>query len=346
MGGFILSICVSVQNKRYQCTFELQHKISIVVGESGRGKTILVKALMDRSGVYKTTVSDKKFRIVVLSVRDYEAQLSFYRGIPCIFVVDDEDFMYTEYFARYIKEDTESYFMLICRLEPGAVSGGVLADIGFSAKAIYRFVADGVNHWLEPVYHFPEIREELLTPKLIDFCFIEDSTTEYKFFKRIFRNVKSTYGRTGILKCLKGNMEQVRGKVIFLIVDIADVGFFLKEAVEYCKLNGVKLYLFGIYESFEYMVLLSNMFGYDRSRLEQEGILKYNTLEQKCTDILSKITAEQPNKYGKKKECTCYYLDCCHVKRDGKCSFGLPGDKITAMLEGTPFHVLLRLRQV
>lgn len=340
-----MSIRINVYNKRYQCDFELQHKVSVVVGESGRGKTVLVKALSDRSGAYKVSLSNERFRVIVLSIRDYEAQLSFYKGASCIFVVDDEDFMYTENFARYLAEDNSSYFLLICRLELGAISGNVFANVGFSAKAVYRFEADGVKHWLEQVYCFPKHKERVI-PELIDFCFVEDSTTGYEFFKRIFKNIKSTYGKTGIVHCLKKHLGQIKGRAIFLAVDLAGAGFYIEETKRYCKLNGISMYVLGIYESFEYMVLLSNMFNYDKIRLEEENLLQYGTLEQKCTDILMKITDGQPNKYGKKKSCTCYYLDCCHIKRDGKCSAGLSGDKISAMLKGTPFEILLQLRQL
>lgn len=84
-----MSIRISVYNKRYQCDFELQHKVSVVVGESGRGKTVLVKALSDHSGAYKVSLSDERFRVIVLAIRDYEAQLSFYKRASCIFIVDD-----------------------------------------------------------------------------------------------------------------------------------------------------------------------------------------------------------------------------------------------------------------
>lgn len=338
-------VTVSVSSKRYQCEFTLFQKTTVVIGESGKGKTVLVRALSDNSGAYKVSLSDKRFKIVVLTLRDYEAQLAFYRGKACIFVVDDEDFMYTESFAGYLSEDKSSYFLLICRLDAATVSGGVLGNIGFSAKEIYRFETDGIRHWLERLCTYPKTANAL-DSNLIDVCFVEDGTTGYEFFRRIFKNVVTTHGKTNILRTLKENMEGIRGKTLFLAVDLSGAGFYVTESVQYCKLNGVMVYLLNTYESFEYMVLLSNMFQYDKDSLDTVNLLCYSTLEQKCTDILTRITGGQPNKYSKTKESTCYYLDCCSVKRSKKCSVGLSGNKVTAMLKGTPFEIFLKLQQI
>lgn len=340
-----MSLKISVKNKRYQCDFELHQKITVVIGESGKGKTVLVRALLDNSGAYKVNLSNNGFRIVVLSLRDYEAQLFFYKGKSCVFVIDDEDFMYAKNFADYVKADKSSYFLLISRLDAASVNGGTLAELGFSAKEIYRFKADGAKHWFERVYNYPKV-VEAPDSKLIDVCFVEDATTGYEFFRRIFKRTISTKGKTCILQSLKENLVEIKGKAVFLAVDMAGAGFYISEAVRYCRLNGISIYLLKSYESFEYLVLLSNMFRYDQNSLDNENLLQYATLEQKCTDILSELTNGKPNKYRKDSKSTCYYLTCCNVKRSQKCDRGVAGDKVSAMLQGTLFEVFLTLRQV
>lgn len=81
-------LSIEVRNKRYNCDLVLKHKVSVIKGDSGTGKTWLTKALVDISGGYKVTYS-QRVTPVLLNEREWEHQLTGdYNDTP-LFIVDD-----------------------------------------------------------------------------------------------------------------------------------------------------------------------------------------------------------------------------------------------------------------
>lgn len=133
-------ISIDVTSKKYDCHIDLHQKLTVIVGDSGKGKTVFFKAVTDNSGAYKVNLSDNRYSIIALSEGfGWESTLNDYisNNKKCIFVIDDEDFVITDKFSSYVKNITDCYFIVINRL---------LLNI---SDEVYYFKEDEKRHFLE-----------------------------------------------------------------------------------------------------------------------------------------------------------------------------------------------------
>ncbi len=336
---------IVVRSKKYNCDLALEHKVSVILGDSGVGKSLFVKAVTDVSGAYKVQVS-QSFRFQLLTSQTWEDILlvAADKKEPYIYLVDDEDFIFSKRFGELYSRITTSYFVLIVRtqiLEDDLVHWN---GISISAKAIYQFEKDGRNHKVVPMnkynIHTVEGTEN------VDLCICEDSKSGYQFFKRIFSNIGSSEGKDSILKFIKDHDNAIRNKDVYIVVDYSAIGFKIKDIYYYLKLLNATMYLSTKYESFEYLLLKSNFFKLSDDIIKKD-LLKYVSLEDRCTELLKSITKGKIYAYNKGSAPLCYFADCCIMNRSKlQCDKGMSGDKIESMLLNTEFEFLLKLRQV
>ena len=149
-------LVLEVKSKRYNARVELKHKITIVRGPSGKGKTIFASVFMRKNEAFKTSVSDSRYTVVPL-ITGWELVIegSIQHNKPCVYIIDDVDFFITDTFSRLYKKDTLSYYLIINRFEN--ISLRSFNRVPFSVHAIFDFVTDGKNHWLEPTYQLDNI---------------------------------------------------------------------------------------------------------------------------------------------------------------------------------------------
>lgn len=129
---------ISVKSKRYSCVLQLHQKVTVIVGNSGRGKTIFTKAIEEQNEAYKITVSETSYKLVVLSKTTWHDVVSV--GISTndrrIYIIDDMDFITSKEFSDMLAKDKTCYYVLISRFT-------------LHRDEVYEFCTDGENHWLE-----------------------------------------------------------------------------------------------------------------------------------------------------------------------------------------------------
>ena len=141
---------VVVRSKRYNCDFQLAHKASVFLGDSGTGKTKLVEALTDASGGYSISTS-KDCKFIKLTSNSWVELLEWSAGKEnYVYIVDDDDFIFTEEFGKLYKNIDNSYFIFIVRATYIKDKCDVSDRISIPFDAIYEFTADGINHSIVP----------------------------------------------------------------------------------------------------------------------------------------------------------------------------------------------------
>lgn len=142
-------LSIKVRNKRYNCDLMLKHKVSVIKRDSGTGKTWLTKALVDISGGYKVTYS-QRVTPVLLNEREWEHQLTGgYESTP-LFIVDDCDFVFTKEFGSMLNRVGICYLILIIRTSARVDKLERMNTISVSGDAVYNFVANGIVHTIIP----------------------------------------------------------------------------------------------------------------------------------------------------------------------------------------------------
>lgn len=338
---------IEIRNKRYNCDLTLRHKVSVFKGDSGVGKTWLVKALMDPAGGYNVKYSQPVIP-VLLNVREWQYQLSNdYKGIP-LFIADDCDFVFTKEFGELFNTVGICYLILMVRTSANLDKLSKMNTISVSGDAVYNFVSNGIEHSIVADKDFRTVHVE--TKAECNKVLCEDSGSGFTFFKHLYGidNVLSSHGKDNIVKHILENYEMYK-KVdrLLLIVDYAAIGLRLREILNVLKLCGIKVYIITKYKSFEYMLLRSNMFGISEDEIRKDE-LKYPSLEKACEQLITDITKGKIYTYDKSKALKlCYYADCCSMNRSQiQCDKGLSGNKFRALLINTEFEVLLKIEVV
>lgn len=340
-------LSIEVRNKRYNCDLTLKHKVSVIKGDSGTGKTWLTKALADVSGGYKVTYS-RQVTPVFLNAHEWEHQLTGeYEHTP-LFIVDDCDFVFTKEFGNLFNATGVCYLILIIRASVRVDKLERMNTISISGDAIYDFVSDGIEHTIIPDIDFKtiQVNKEIHCDKIL--C--EDSGSGFTFFKHLYgsNNVVSSFGKDNIINHIVSNYDMYNDlNSLLLIVDYSAIGLRLKEILSVLKFCKINVYMIVKYKSFEYMLLRSNMFSIPEEDICRDE-LNYPSLEVACEHLLTNITKDKIYSYDKKRDLKpCYYLDCCVMDRSSRpCDRGLSGDKFKSLLIDTEFDILLKVKVV
>lgn len=340
-------LSIEVRNKRYNCDLVLKHKVSVIKGDSGTGKTWLTKALIDISGGYKVAYN-QRVTPVLLNEREWKHQLICnYESTP-LFIVDDCDFVFTKEFGSVFNRIGICYLILIMRTSVRMDKLERMNTISVSGDAVYNFVANGIEHTITPDIDFKPIQvdKEIHCSKVL--C--EDSGSGFTFFKHLYgsNNVVSSCGKDGIVECIMNSYEEYnRLDSLLLLVDYSAIGLRLKEILGILKFCNINVYMIVKYKSFEYMLLRSNMFSVSEEDICRDE-LSYPSLEVACETLLANLTKDKIYSYDKRKELkSCYYLNCCTMNRSElQCDRGLSGNKIKSLLIDTEFDILLKVKVV
>lgn len=159
-----MSVAVSVESKRFECHFVLEHKLSVIVGDSGRGKSQLVDRVSSSSSAVKVEVT-KGYEPFVLTESVFRqfinkakraVKLGRYKNLKgywtdgnfplesCIIFIDDEDFIVTRDFDLFFNADTSNYYVVINRTK--------LSGVTYSVSDVFEFCTEGRSHWLKRKY--------------------------------------------------------------------------------------------------------------------------------------------------------------------------------------------------
>lgn len=302
------SVNIKVKDSRNSYVFELRRNITVLCGESGRGKTTLFEMISDFNRYGKNSgikvICDKP--VIAISGEMWKERIA---NVNNSVVVIDEDnkFVRTKEFAEIIK-NSSNYYLLITRVE--------LEQLPISVEEIYKIVGNK-NKKFERMYHHvwnmydsPTKSSLPFRPELI---ITEDSKSGYQFFRTIAENSGieciSAMGKSNLYELLKSNKD----KSVVVIADGAALGTQICNLVERQRLYPKKIAIF-LPESFEWLLLKSGVVESVPVDLNNpENFIdssKYFSWERYFTDILVQTTKDiKYMKYPKNKgKLPAYYI--------------------------------------
>ena len=215
-----------------------------------------------------------------------------------IFIDEDNEFLPTDEFARAVRE-SDNYYVIVTR------EG--LPNLPYSVEEIYGVRESkkyaSLKHVFNEFYHIYgniEIGKTVFPDKVI----VEDSNSGYEFFKGISAKKKYTVASAGgksnvfteIMNCSECN--------ILVIADGAAFGAEMDRVMKLARKKGILLYL---PESFEWMILKSDLVSFKNLNLILENpenyieSSQYFSWERFFTSLLISITKDTYLKYSKRK---------------------------------------------
>lgn len=131
-------LSISVKSKRFNCDITLNHKVSVFIGDSGVGKTWFVNAIFNDILGCKVDYSESIIP-VYLNKRELRNQLlGIYKDSLPLFIVDDNDFVFTKEFGEMFNRVGECYLILIVRTEVSINRLYSMNTISIDADSVYK----------------------------------------------------------------------------------------------------------------------------------------------------------------------------------------------------------------
>ena len=313
---------VNIKNNRNSYTFELRRNITILKGESGRGKTTLFEMISDYNRFGKNSgvsVSCDK-GIIALAGNDWEEVIEKNPG-TIIVIDEDSQFIRSEEFAKVVR-GSDNYFLLITR--------NYLAQLPISVDEIFE-LSGAKNKKFKKVYREidrmfdnPSSRYLPFVPEII---ITEDIRSGYQFFKTITDKIGikciSADGKSNIYKVI----NRYPDKNVVVIADGAAFGAEIADIVEQQTLRPRKLAIF-LPESFEWLILKSGVVkNIDVNKIDHPEQYADSTLymswEQYFTDLLIETTKESDYMQYTKSHLSDYYIQEKNIAEITKIAKGI-----------------------
>lgn len=244
---------IIVESRKVKYDFIIKRNITILTGDSGTGKTVLIDLIRDyrRYGADSGVFLSCDCACRTIDNEDWERQFEETSN-SIIFMDEGNRFLTSKKFAELVQQ-SDNYFVLATREK--------LPMLPYSVNEIYGFRQSGKYHQARQkyneIYHlYGEISDEdVIDPK---FVITEDSNSGYEFFSELSEQKKikciPSNGKSNIIKNLQES-ENIDGTRL-VIVDGAAFGSEMRDVSEYLYTVGnVVLYA---PESFEWLLLLSN----------------------------------------------------------------------------------------
>ncbi len=297
---------VRVKNSRNSYTFSLRRNITVLKGESGRGKTTLFDMIHEynRFGKESGVSISCDRELVAISGDKWEDDI---RDNPGKIIVIDEDshFIRSGDFARAVR-GSDNYYLLITR--------NYLSELPISVDEIYeltgaknkRFSRIYSDIW--KMYDKPDRSALPFKPQVI---ITEDSGSGYQFFEIIAHRLGirciSSGGKSGVYRELASHPDEK-------VVVIADGAAFGSEIGDVVKLQDLRPNRVGIYlpESFEWVILSSGaVLLKDSNKLtapeNYADSVDYMSWEQYFTEVLVETVKDSKYKKYSKDKLSDYY---------------------------------------
>jgi energy-coupling factor transporter ATP-binding protein EcfA2 len=282
---------IEISNRKLQYQLEIERKITLIKGNSGTGKTTLIKMLEgyieqgNKSGIKMR--NDMNVPLVVFTpVTNWERDLDELHG-HIIFVDESVDFLYTKGFQTFFAT-SDNYLVIISR-------SGRFNHIPYAIESIYELrTQNSVNGNITRMYR---LYKEELNVQTADIIITEDSNSGKEMIEHIFNcTIVSANGNSNVCSTFENYIEN-KNK-INIIVDGAAFGGFIAQLTSLAKLQASTRIIAP--ESFEYLLLKTD--GYHKYSSEELAETwnycdssKFITWERYYTYLLDYICYE---KYG------------------------------------------------
>ena len=200
---------IIVESRKIKYDFIIKRNITILTGDSGTGKTVLIDLIRDyrRYGADSGVFLSCDCACRTIDNEDGERQLEETSN-SIIFMDEGNRFLTSKRFAELVQQ-SDNYFVLATREK--------LPMLPYSVNEIYGFRQSGKYHQARQkyneIYHlYGEISEEdVIDPH---FIITEDSNSGHEFFCELSRQKKikciSSNGKSNIIKSLQES-ENIEG---------------------------------------------------------------------------------------------------------------------------------------
>lgn len=295
-------ISVRIHDSRNSYTFELKRKITVLCGDSGRGKTTLYGMVEDYNRYGKASATKVSCNCNILALRggNWREQIEAIKD-SVIIIDEDSEYIRSKEFAETVLKSS-NYFLLITR--------AYLHQLPISVCEIYELTGRK-NKKFKRLYleqhNMYEARVMGKLPFRPDVIVTEDSGTGYQFYKALAETMGvdcvSAKGKSNIYRLLC----EIQDNNILVIADGAAFGAEIRIIVERQKLFPLKIGIF-LPESFEWLILKSGLAGDPEwERIVAPELFadsaQYSSWEQYFTALLVELTRdmEKYKRYPKNK---------------------------------------------
>lgn len=305
--------------------FSLQHKVTVLTGDSATGKTGIINTLREyysnKSGYSlnsKVTITEcnngnmYEFLQVIDNCKSRETiieAIDGYRLFKSKILVVDETFsrLHSNAFCKFVTF-SDSYFLIISR--------DALQGLTYSYKAVFELCRSGKYTTFKPVY--PDYNSLDVDKRI----YTEDSNSGYQFVSTFIDNVDHVDGKENYFDVTHHSFKIPDDSVIF--ADGAAFGAPLRIMYPLLEKHSIQLFL---PLSFEYLLLSSKLFSNFNIKDQLENTAdyagaEYLTWERYFTELITELTKDSKCAYSKSKLPTCYTTSICggngrHVLADG-----------------------------
>lgn len=322
---------IVISTKRLKYKFELKSKITILTGDSATGKSSLYNVLQQLEIVPEggSIESSVPIRIIPKAFGRDSSYITYINDNPNTILVIDESFhaFKTKEFCSVLKE-ANCYFILITRK--------MFEMLSYRPEDIFIVKMNKLGeNTFEPLYTKGVDYNEACCP---DKLIVEDSGSGYEFFKNLCNNDISkciaARGNSNMYSTLRSSCKA--GERALAIADAWGFGAHLESFLKLRQYNKYNLFL---YESFEWLLLQSEMFKNDAD-VQQALKEPWNyfsaitgSWEREYYDLLKKKTECLPRPYSKSKLPICFLENCCK-QNISNCNFLVKNNKIDSILTG------------
>ena len=285
---------VSVTSRKSRYHLEIERKISVLKGNSGTGKSSLIRLISEyleygkQSGVKVFVDSSATLAVLNNSSDWYEILSALHDTI--LFIDEDVRYLYSESFQRELWK-ADCYAIIVSR-------SGMFTALPYSIFGVYEFVTERKN--INAVTTMYRLYEDKHENSAFDLILTEDSNSGYEMARYAFEaegtEVTSTDGNTSVLSTLQKLNHAYRH--ICVNVDGAAFGAFIEPVLKFAEMRG-DIWI-SAPESFEYVLL--NISEINRHLSQNQGELTktfdycdssmYGSWEQYYEDLLKQVTAE------------------------------------------------------
>lgn len=244
---------IRIQSKRVIYDFEIRRNITIITGDSAKGKTTLIDNINDYVNYGKDSGinlnCEKPCRVIAGA--NWESQLRDIKD-SIVFIDEGNKFITSEDFAHAVK-NSDNYYVIITREK--------LDNLPYSVNEIYGITSSGKYMNVKQVYnemyplYIEHTSKAMQNPTLV---ITEDEKSGYQFFEAVGKDKGflciSANGKANIIK----NIISRDNERILLVVDGAAFGPEMNAVAQIIK----RFPNYALYapESFEWLLLNSNIF--------------------------------------------------------------------------------------
>lgn len=250
---------VYIHSKKLNYELELRRNITVIRGDSGTGKTTLIRMIMlsRRKNSPYTVTCDKECIAFTVDSFTEQTNLSEYKD-SILFLDEDIDFVKTKDFARIVKSSS-CYFVIATR--------ETLDTLPYSCKEVYKLQQNKlvsqdklINDCMHEIYNISS-KPKVCLDDILSCIIVEDKKSGYRFFKKVADSIGveciSAEGKANVTRVYRKRLEENKDTGILIIVDGAAFGAQFEELHEEIK----RFYSTIIYlpESFEFVLLRSGL---------------------------------------------------------------------------------------